>query len=232
MPTGYYGDKDEWVVDGQSTMQGQQGLSGEGASAGDALIFDGSKWVPSEALAANFTSPEEGQFVGFNSAGELVNLDPVEPSITGLPTYKVAATDASRTADTTLSKDAHFDLAVTAGEQWLVEYFLFHASGSQTPDIKIALVAPASSTGWWGIDGLVESATSSSGQVRRLAATSFNTSNSMSVATNTTALWTRVGGVVTVGTTGTFELWWAQNTSDAAASTIKAGSLLRASKVN
>lgn len=199
------------------------------ASPGDSLVFDGNDWVSTEALPVNLTSPTNGQVLSYSS-GQWINQ--ALPAAAGSSTFAVKPSDTSKTSDTTMAKDGGFDLAVASGEQWLLEYFILIASGSQTPDIKAAIVVPAASTGWWGVDGLIESATSSAANVRRLASTSFGTGNAMAIATNTTALFARIAGLVTAGTTGTVELWWAQNTSDATASTIKAGSLLRATKIS
>lgn len=153
----------------------------------------------------------------------------VQPA--GLPTYIVKPSDTSSTANTTLVKDGAFDLAVVAGERWAVEYFIFTGLGSQTPDIKLALVAPASTVGWWAVDTLVESATSTSASIRRFASPTFTTGATTTLATNTTALFAKLVAIVTIATTGTLEVWWSQNTSDPTASKIVAGSFLRATKV-
>lgn len=130
--------------------------------------------------------------------------------------------DESLSSSTTLQNDDHFSFPVVADGSYYFELLLLY-DGSATADIKHAFAISAGSfgIGWRKHDGV--------GPTTAVAQTGV-------VADMTTAIVNAKGGEQTlVSVTGFFvstaaavvTLQWAQNASDAAAITVKAGSMLR-----
>jgi hypothetical protein len=133
-----------------------------------------------------------------------------------------------------------FVIGASATEVWFLEAYLEYGdAASGVPDIKFGWnTLPASSTIKWGASSTnsgnqnsvpaYASRDAGSNPVGWLTAASTMLS---AVFTTTAGQLGIIGKVFGGGTTGTVQLQAAQNVSDAAQVTVKAGSILRATKV-
>jgi hypothetical protein len=134
--------------------------------------------------------------------------------------------DQSKTTDTALSDATNLGLSVGANEEWQLEWSLYASGGGG--DFKFAITVPASTTGYWGIHGLVTSATGSSSDLQAGGLNVFGDANTLAVgdaASSGTIILIIVKAVVFVSSTaGTVQLRFAQNSSVGTASSLRAGS--------
>jgi hypothetical protein len=134
--------------------------------------------------------------------------------------------DESVSASTTLQDDDALFFTATSGKMYVIELDLIYASpvGAGTPDIKVS----------FNEDGTVR------GNIYAWCISTTNLNGQNSAITNDTP--TPAGTATTdrlffalgfhCGGGGTFKVRWAQNTSDANATTVRAGSLLRRRQIN
>jgi len=170
------------------------------------------------------------QFYPQFTAGEDITADKLN-SMLGLTAWKTAT--ESVTSSTTLQNDDELFLTVEANATYIMFMVLFHDSDTgAAADTKIGWSAPASATMNWGVHGANTASTSST------AVTSVNmqTRTIIEVAAfgggDSTGTMALVGGtLVTSGTAGTFRLQWAQETSNAVATNVRAGSYLTLKRV-
>jgi hypothetical protein len=138
----------------------------------------------------------------------------------------IKAADESVTSSTTLQDDNELTLAVGAGETWEFEFLLL-VTGASAGDIKLGLTVPAGTSGWWGGHGI------------GINDINANTQNLRSMAGDLTAVlnfgtpasaecMVVVRALVITTNAGSVTLQWAQNASSGTATTVKAGSVLRA----
>ena len=138
--------------------------------------------------------------------------------------YKSA--DESLNTNTTLQDDDHLFFSVAANEIWHIKLNLFFTDASAgTADIKLAFTWPASATG--GFYTVFQNAGGT------LAYRQWESSGSATDLSgdNATALVVIEGVLEVAGTSGTFRLQWAQNTSNASNVTVEKGSILTGLKL-
>lgn len=137
-----------------------------------------------------------------------------------------------KTADETISSNAVLQnddqllIAVPTAGVFCFDATIFYTSGN-TPDIKFAFTVPAGATVRWGILGLASGATTSTGDVQVQSQAGSGSSTTIGGANATTAVaW--ISGMLSMGgTAGTFQLQWAQATSDASNTTVNTFSNIR-----
>lgn len=135
---------------------------------------------------------------------------------------KVAKTaDESVASSTALQDDNDLVLALGANQIWQVKLVLRAVSASGTPMLKTGFTVPAGATIGGVAIGPNAANTDDSRPVTEAAVLDF--------LLPATAIFEMV--VVTAGTAGNFKLQWAQNTSNATATVMKAGSILLAHRV-
>lgn len=169
-----------------------------------------------------------GQVYVADGAGSGTWTTPPGNENTYITTTVVKAADTSRSSTTTLADDADLTFAVTANSKYLVRFALI-VTGGATEDFKFALGGPASyqpSGSVWMNPG---NTTTISGD----DAPNNNVAETIVLACHATEpgsiFWD--GYVTTSGTAGTFSIMWAQNTSGATATLLKAGSYLSYRKI-
>jgi len=161
------------------------------------------------------------------AAGERVNAALLR-SMMGEFVLKPA--DTTKT-NNTMADDPHLTTGdLVAGATYWVEFRL-GCSGLLAADIKLAWTVPASSTGLRFVDGPGSSANDASADniAMRAGGHGFATAIAYSGVRNGSNQF-RVyedGWITLAGTSGPVTLSWAQNTTDATASRVAAGSLLR-----
>ena len=141
------------------------------------------------------------------------------------------STTESVTNSTTYQDDNELFLPAVANATYRFDLLLLHSS-SNAGRFKMQLTAPAGSTVAWGVIGVASSVTSSN-PVTDVSMPSRTLTDILGLGggnlTGTTAL---VHGVLTTSSTaGNLMLQWAQNTSDAGATQVRAGSSLRMKRI-
>ena len=127
--------------------------------------------------------------------------------------YAVKASDESVTSSTTLQDDEHLFASVAANSVYEVTVAL-RGTANSSGDLKVQFAGPAGATGLFGAG-------------KDHSCVTLGTPNgpiSLSTATPDTVFF--MGTLTVGGTAGTFKLQWAQNTSNATATTLQAGSYM------
>jgi hypothetical protein len=147
-------------------------------------------------------------------------------------TYGVyAASDQSKTSDTTLADDATLVATLSANKKYRLEFDALWDT-SATPDLKFDLNFTGTTTSvFWTLDNRSGPTASlptiaTSGTPQAFACTALNVVQTFNVTSNTT-LWEKIVVFIEVGASGgTFSLRWAQNTSSGTAITRRRNSCL------
>lgn len=144
--------------------------------------------------------------------------------------YKTA--NESVSSSTTFQDDNHLVVTVRANTDYWMEMFLL-TDGPTSADIKFAVIIP-SGTLRWITDGLNIGATATTGSATRRVLTGGSPITGSDVGTagsgSTSIVMPR--GLMRIGATGgNVRLQWAQNTSNATASRVLAGSFMRVLRV-
>lgn len=149
-----------------------------------------------------------------------------------LPLFAYKTADESLTSNTTNQDDDHLVLTVAANTVYTL-YGVLKYSADSAADLKMGFVGPTGATLDWGCHGLLSTATGISGSVamdaQAITQTAFLLGGS---TTGNTQLMIAVvfGLLITSATAGTFKLQWAQSSSNATATIMRAGSFLKLNK--
>jgi hypothetical protein len=154
-----------------------------------------------------------------------------------IPSVAYKASDQSVTNSTTVVNDNDLSFSVVSGATYNIDSYLQWV-GNDTGDIKFGFTFPASSTLSFAIIGPDDTATTfASGGTRgtgewfaRNGQTS-SPSGTIQVSGSTSTLAGIIKGQLVCNTTGTLQLQWAQNTANATATTLKAGSWMSLKRV-
>ena len=161
-------------------------------------------------------------------AGQRMVVDVLRAMI---PDEVEKSTTETITSSTTFQDDDELTLAGVANAKYHFTLLLLHSSGS-TGRMKIRFTAPTAATVAWGVVG-AEITTTSSTLVPDLIMPSRVIGDILGLGggnlTGTTAL---IEGVFTTSSTaGNLTLQWAQNVSNAAATQVRAGSILKMKRI-
>jgi len=160
-----------------------------------------------------------------DGSGLYVNANPFNTTIEYLKVLSANQTFTSTTVATAISE---LGIPVVAGETWLVEGEIFYA-GSTAGDLKLSWTVPANTAQRWSARALADAAT---GVISSSSFIQTNTTDSEQAAGAITGIdtATSVKAYFKMTASGSLTLEAAQNTSDATATTVYAGSYLRFSK--
>lgn len=137
--------------------------------------------------------------------------------------------DTARASTATAAADPHLTIASIPAGSYALEGWLPYESAT-AGDIKIGWTAPASATLAWSHYGLAVAASVASAAINNAVYAVGDVQPAGTIgAGSPVAL--RPTGFLVVTTPGTLALTWAQNTSDATATTLRAGSWLKLAKV-
>ncbi len=134
-----------------------------------------------------------------------------------------------------LQDDNHLLFAMGTSQTWLVEMTLLAVSASNnTGNIKLFFTLPASGTvkSWGGLGNLVSIGGSNDMTTTRNYAESGSVTATAWVVNTVQQNIYVYALVTTAGTSGNFTLQWAENSTNASATTLKAGSWLKATRVS
>lgn len=191
------------------------------------------QFATAAARDSAITSPADGMYADLSDQDALTRYDGSAWRL-----FASAPVFARRTADataislsTTLTDDSALFVTVVANAVYVVQSQIIYTA-DPSGDLLIGWSGPASASFDWGINGPGSSQTTTTG-------TFYNGSNTISgsdtvggVSAVGSPVIARPGGVlVTSGTAGTFKFRWAQGTSNANGTTVKAGSYLYLTRV-
>lgn len=137
----------------------------------------------------------------------------------GMQVLAVKATDTTRSSTTTLTADPHLSYAIGANENWVYE-FSWVVDSAAAPDFKYQIDIPSGAVGAGVEERTIASSTNSHARIPRAAGSSLTVIN---VNTAWPMIITLKVGVDNGATAGNVALHWAQNTSDATNTTVRAG---------
>lgn len=145
-----------------------------------------------------------------------------------LTQYGFATGDITKVSSTAMSNITGLSFSLAANSRYLLDGFVSYYSIDGV-DLRLAFTGPAGMTVSWGCTGLVTAATLQAGDTDFASFETYGDAAFQVVNTETdTALIVRPGGYFATGaTTGTLQMRFAQNVSNAASLVIKRGSWLR-----
>lgn len=203
-------------------MTGEKGATGAtGAGTDDPDAFHDNE--AGEIASLTSVTPASGDYILIEDVSDSNNKKKVTFGDFGsggsstLTAYKTA--DQSKTSTTTLADDADLTVTLEASSVYAFEMML-RADIAVTPDMDFAFTMPAGTAGSIsppGINSVTETDMSSE----------YNIKGGGNVTINSF-----IGQVETSTTAGAFTFKWAQNISDASATTVKKGSWIRLTKLN
>lgn len=139
--------------------------------------------------------------------------------------------DESLTSSTALQDDNELFTAIGASEVWVAEWTLYVAGATSPGDFDPAINLPAGATMRWAAMGLAVSATSGEFDVKINSSTTVNSAAAGTFGTIGTSPATMVtirATIVNSTNAGNIQLRWAQGSSSGTATTVLAGSILKA----
>ncbi|MFE3578705.1 hypothetical protein [Streptomyces vinaceus] len=145
-----------------------------------------------------------------------------------LPFAVVKATDESVSSSTTLQDDNHLILPLAANAVYTIEGGLYYDGVYNAGNLKLSWSLPASATIIWSANG---PATGGAAAFASNAVTSGNITIGTYGTGGSKTTASISATVKTAGTAGNMTLRWAQDTSNATATTIYANSWLRAWRI-
>ena len=137
------------------------------------------------------------------------------------------SSDQTVTSSTTLVNDTQLKFAVAANETYIFQAWLYTYAADGTPDIKTTFTGPAGSTVLWSSSQVIFNA---SGATTLTVVAPGGTVGDFFVDANLRAI-QLYGTILNGSTAGDVQLQWAQNTSSANGTSVKAGSSIFGIKV-
>lgn len=147
----------------------------------------------------------------------------------GTSVFARKTSDQSVTSSTTVVNDSELVCPVEAGSVYVVTGSII-AEGATTGDMKHRWTAPTGATFDWTSYGQGSGASAAIASVDQNARTLTGSTTHGLLGTGSPVA-IRIQGLLVVSTAGSFQYQWAQNTSDATATTVHPGSFLLLTKV-
>lgn len=158
----------------------------------------------------------------------------VRDNLTALNGYVLKGSDESVTSSIVLQDDNDLLYVLPAIGTYVFDIFIYATSAANAAgDLAVGLTFPSGTMRFssLGPDPALASGTTAQGVwFTQLAATSGVSSISVGLSTNTNLVW--LHGMFAASATGTLRLQWAQASSSASASTVKAGSHMQIKQVS
>jgi len=137
------------------------------------------------------------------------------------------SSDQTVTSSTTLVNDSQLKFAVAASETYIFQAWLYTYAADGTPDIKVTFTGPAGSTVLWSSSQVIFNA---GGSTTLTVVAPGATTADLFVDSNLRAI-QLYGTILNSTTAGDLQFQWAQNTSSANGTSVKAGSSIFGIKV-
>lgn len=192
----------------------------------------------------NLRKPADGDFVNvgsdINASMDVIDAELFEHEdrLDDAEAFDIAKTlMVAKTADeavassTTPQNDDHLFLALETGSTYFLEFTLFADAGSGTPDLSVDFTYSGTTSlfrmGMMGPE--IASGDIGATLARFVSVAAFSSPVSLGLAAGVAVLHFR--GTIVTTAAGTFRLRWAQGTSNATATNMRAGSTLKATKL-
>ena len=160
--------------------------------------------------------------------------DHIRNNLEALNGYVRKTADESVTSSTTLQNDDHLLWTIPQAGSYAFEVSLIVVSAANAAgDISLGFTFPTG-TLYWGAQGLDETlAANTAGQMRSKADTdaASPTTSGFPFGASTADSLLRVSGLLVATASGTLQFQWAQNASNASATTVKTGSFMTVKQV-
>ena len=137
------------------------------------------------------------------------------------------SSDQTVTSSTTLVNDSQLKFAVAANETYIFQAWLYTYAADGTPDIKVTFTGPAGSTVLWSSSQVIFNA---GGSTTLTVVAAGATTADLFVDSNLRAI-QLYGTILNSSTAGDLQFQFAQNTSSANGTSVKAGSSIFGIKV-
>lgn len=174
------------------------------------------------------SSPSFGQYAAVSGTGEVYWYNG-SAWVSAVPRVKYKTANEAVTSSTTFQDDNDFFFSVEANSLYWVELWL-SMTGSASGDFKMQWTVPASTTGIRWRSTLVTGATADTEDKAQMDTIAGGSSASGILGSGSSYLNENLS-VDTAGTSGTAQMQWAQNGSNATPTTILAGSVMRVWKI-
>lgn len=146
------------------------------------------------------------------------------------PMVAAKTVTTSRVSTTTLAADPELQLPVEANAEYTV-FFYFRVSGIDAGDMDLQFTTPAGGTGSWAVTGFLVQSQVDSG-TRSGARRAMNAEIGLSTPSTATAqVYEGSGRLIMGSTAGNLTIDWAQNASNATATSMEADSWLRLDRI-
>lgn len=207
------------IIDRRTTTSGQ----GRATALGGVIV----------CTSTSRPSHSEGRVIYETDTDKLRTSDGAAWNDVGItaPLFVRKTADESVTSSTTLQNDNHLFLSVATNTTYILDAFIIY-DGQSAGDLKYGWTAPASATLDWTPRDLSTTVGATMVDAIDMAWLQIG-------STETTGAWATTWGVATPtgllqvsGTSGTLQLQWAQDTSNATATRVKTNSWLRLQKVS
>ena len=212
------------------------GISGGGTSGAVTITNSMATTIDAKGDLIGGTGADAFARVAVGTNGQVLTAD--SAAATGLawatpataPTIKTVrkSSDQTVTSSTTLVNDSQLKFAIAANETYIFEAWLYTYAADGTPDIKVTFTSPAGSTLFWSSSQVIFLANAST---TLTVVAPQGTVGDFFVDSNLRVV-QLFGSVTNGGTAGDIQLQWAQNTSSANGTSVKAGSYIYGIKVS
>ncbi|MFE9844686.1 hypothetical protein [Streptomyces goshikiensis] len=211
-----------------------------GTTAGTVATGDDSRLSDARTPIAHKTSHATGGSdaltaadIGADAAGAATAA---VGALSALTQTVVKSVDETRTSTTTVADDGHLYASLEANSVYRFSSTLLF-DGPEAADATITYTVPSGATGGWApFAGTLGTTVPDGSAQLKVAARQFGSNSDIGVMASSATLagiMAMPRGIVTTGATaGLLRLRWAQQTSNAAAVTLKAGSILEVVKVS
>lgn len=208
------------------------GISGGGTSGAVTITNSMATAITTAGDLIKGTGSGTFDRLGIGSTGQVLTVTSGAPAWETLPAGATVKTvrksaDQSVTSSTTLVSDTHLKFAVAANETYIFQLWLYTYAADGTPDIKLTCAGPSGSTVLWSSSQVIFNA---GGATTLTVVNTSGVTADLFVDANLRAI-QLYGTIANGATAGDLQFQWAQNTSSANSTTVKAGSSIFGIKV-
>lgn len=227
-----------WVTDAAGDITGVTagtGISGGGTSGTVTVTNSMATAITTKGDLVPGTGSGTFSRLGVGTNGQVLAADSTTGTGLTWTTPSAGATiksvrkssDQTVTSSTTLVNDNQLKFAAAANETYIFEAWLYTYAADGTPDIKVTFTSPASSTLFWSSSQVIFLA---NGSTTLTVVAPSATVGDFFVDSNLRVV-QLFGTVANGANAGDIQLQWAQNTSSANGTTVRAGSYIYGIKV-
>lgn len=227
-----------WVTDAAGDITGVTagtGISGGGTSGTVTVTNSMATAITTKGDLVPGTGSATFSRLGVGTNGQVLTANSTADTGLAWATPSAGATvktvrkssDQSVTSSTTVVNDSQLKFAVAANETYIFEAWLYTYAADGTPDIKVTFTGPSGSTVLWSSSQVIFNA---GGSTTLTVVSAGATTADLFVDANFRAI-QLYGTILNSTTAGDLQFQWAQNTSSANSTTVKAGSYIYGIKV-